>query len=154
MTNVTDALHIARNNHILGRVNRRAGWNSSSRIRVGYTARAFDVDCEIAIGQWGCGQSAVLAFKFQMLWSAGGNLNHTPVCDLDGSTPFRGRGGFAAARQQQHAANERRDDEVVHAVNSQHRVARLVSAQQSRSATAAGEPSLDEAREQRSSSSH
>ena len=131
MTNVTYALHIPRNDHILRRVNRRAGWNPSRRVPVRYSAFAFDVDCEIAIGQWGCGQSALLVSKFQMLWSAGGNLNYTPVCDLDGRIPFSGRGGFAAGRQQQHAASERRDDEFFHAVNSQHRVARLVSAQRS-----------------------
>ncbi len=50
MIDVTETLHIARNDHILGRVNGHAGWTLTRRIFVGYTEGAFDKNRKIAIG--------------------------------------------------------------------------------------------------------
>jgi len=50
--------------------------NPVRRILVGFRKVSFDRHREIAVGQWGCSQSAVLALKLQMLCSAGDNLSH------------------------------------------------------------------------------
>jgi hypothetical protein len=91
-------------------VNRRTGRNPVGRVLAGYTEVAFDDNREIAVGQWGCSQSAVLALKLQMLWSAGDNLNDAPVRDRDGGAPGLNRGRFVAAGDQQNPDRKCRDD--------------------------------------------
>ena len=80
-------------------MNRHAGRNPVGRILAGYAEVAFDENREIAIGQWRCSQSAVLALKLQMLWSAGDNLNDAPIRGLGGGGPGLKRSYVKAAQE-------------------------------------------------------
>ena len=66
---------------MLGQSHRSAG--SDSRVILPVCINfGFDKNCELAIRERCCGESAVLSFETQMLRSFSGKLDHPPICQI------------------------------------------------------------------------